>query len=113
MFTNPASASEAIGSTIRGSYNSFLGQSCRLRVNNGSSAPKQASVRMTRHDGTVVLSNLALQIPGFGSKEIDLCDYEWLDAYGEVVVTTNAKVLNGEVIRHERNNRIEFGIPLK
>jgi hypothetical protein len=114
LYANPAKMTEAVGMDLRGSYNSFLNQECRLKVANNSNAAESADVTMTRFDGTLLLNSFGISVPANGSLELDLCVNETEQAYGEVKLeSTNPFTLSAEVIRQNAEGTIDFGGPLK
>lgn len=85
--------------TLKGSYNTYLGQGCRLLLVNSSEATVSSTVTMRAQDGSSVLTGAALDTPAHGLTDFDLCAASVSGAYGTVVVqpatanTTYANVL--------------------
>jgi hypothetical protein len=110
LYANPSSPRQVLGDDIRGSYNSFLNQECRLRISSFSNLAQAVQITMTRFDGTVLLNNFPLAVSAFGAAELDLCSQEDQQAYGEIKVRTSSpKTIVGEVIRQNREGTIELG----
>ena len=100
-------AKEALGSVLAGSYNTFLGQTCSLLLSNPGAGAADASILMTRYDGTVVLQSEPVQIPGHGALDYDLCSHENQDNYGVVVVVPQtANTITASLIRKKPDLRI-------
>ena len=114
LYANPSSPLEALAIDTRGTYNSFLGQACRIRVASCTASAETAEVSMTRYDGTVLLNKQSINVPASGALELDLCSNETQAAYGETLLeaATNG-VLVSEVIRQNVEGTIEFGAALK
>ena len=70
LYANPGTPMTAAGKVLTGSYNSFLGQSCRARVINTSDSIQAAAVSMTRYDGSVLLDEAAISLPAHGTQEV-------------------------------------------
>ena len=114
LYANPNALSEALGNELRGSYNSFLGQACRLRVSSCASASTSAQVTMTRFDGTVLINQSPIMIPANGTVQFDLCSNETIEAYGEVKLETAVSGdLTAQVARENSAGTIEFSGELK
>ena len=109
-YANPSVPREAIGMTLRGSYNAFLNQECRQRISSASSVVENANITMTRSDGTVLVNGFGFSVPANGTVEFDLCTNEMTDAFGEVRLdAANDGVLVSEVIRQNSTGTVEFG----
>ena len=104
---------EPTGTDIRGTYNSFLNQNCRLRIVSRSGNPEVAIVSMTRFDGTQVLTNLRLGVPAIGAAEVDLCSRETEPAYGEVRVRVPNQNFVAETLRQNTEGLVEFRGPVE
>jgi hypothetical protein len=77
-------ARQALGSVLRGTYNSFLNQSCTLLV--GSTVDQTLDISARRSDGTDILTGMSLSVPANGITEVDLCSLDAADHYGVVTV---------------------------
>ncbi|MCB0322790.1 MAG: hypothetical protein KDD69_04420 [Bdellovibrionales bacterium] len=100
---------EALGTTIRGSYNTFIGQKCALLLLNPTDTQVTAAVRLVRYDGTVVREFYQLAVPARGIVEDTICDYDIADAFGVVTVAPSQRnTLVGYVIRYGKNNSYRF-----
>ena len=103
-----------LNSSGRGSYNSFLGQSCRMRAANLSARDNKTYLSMTRYDGIKLLDRREIIIPAHQVREIDLCANETQPAYGEVLLEiSDSHSLIAEVIRQSREGKIEIGAQVK
>lgn len=108
------SAREPIGTVLRGSYNTFLGQGCSLLIGNSSSSEETVTLSMVRYDGTSVISGQTQTIPGNGIVDLDICSAEQDNAYGVITVTGDtANILTAEVIRKGPNDDYRFPIPVR
>lgn len=96
-----APAEEALGVALKGSYNTFLGQGCRLKVTNPTDTQRSITVKMRRNDGTDVLgSGVQLAVPARGLLDYDLCANEIADVYGVVTAEPDQpNTVTGTVIR--------------
>ena len=113
QYASPSSPRQPLGTTLLGSYNSFLNQSCRIRVANSTAAAVSAEVTMTRFDGSVVLDKQNILVPARGAKQLSLCNNETQGAFGEVKLdTTSSAALVADIIRRNSERTIEFGGPL-
>lgn len=79
-------ASQPLGSVLRGSYNTFLSQGCRLLMANSTSDPVTVSLSMKRYDGTALLKGKLLTVAGNGLSDYNLCGNEKTPAYGIVTI---------------------------
>ena len=80
-------ALEAQGSTMTGSYNTFLEQKSLLLVTNISDSPQKFSLSLTRVGGQVISLSNGLRertVPAHGMVEIDLNELEGANKYGIV-----------------------------
>ena len=77
---------QPLGDTLRGSYNTFLSQGCRLLLVNPRQAALIANVSMIRSDGSRVLSGSDVTVPAHGLVDYDLCSNDAADNYGIVAV---------------------------
>jgi hypothetical protein len=107
-------ARQALGSTLRSSYNTFLNQACRLLLVNPLSAAQKATIRMIRYDATQVLSDEPVVVPGHGLIDYDLCGNESPKNYGVVTVETGTpNSLFSNVVRIGNNNNYRFPTPTR
>jgi hypothetical protein len=104
----------AVGSVLRGSYNTFLNQRCQLLLSNPTSQDAGASVTMTRYDGTVVLNAKRLYVPARGMLDFDLCSNDIDDVYGVVSIQSDIpNSLAAEVIRIGQHDQYRFPTPVR
>jgi len=107
-------AKEPFGTTLNGSYNSYLGQSCRLYLSNTSDRFVKATVSVIRQDGTVVLDRLDNFIAPFGVSTTFSCAADSADNYGVIKVELdNPDSVVAEAVRIGRGNAYRFPTPLR
>lgn len=107
-------ASEAIGKTFSGSYNTFLNQGCNLWLMNTGGADVEARVSMSRLDGEVLLRNKVIKIPSKGGVVESLCSLETQAAYGRVTVDSDSpNSVVGTMLRIGPNRDYIFSTPLR
>ncbi len=107
-------AREAFGKTLRGSYNTFLDQGCSLLLTSPSNLIENATISMTRSDGTVVVNKEPVSIYPGRITNYDLCSKEIPDTYGVVtVVSENKNVIVGTVVRQGKDDQYRFPTPLR
>lgn len=105
---------EALGTAMRGSYNTFLGQGCTLVVVNPTATAETVTIGMTRFDGTAVLTGGTLAVPARGAASTDLCTQELDNNYG--VVTVQPTVSNSvvaHIVRLGENDAYRFPTPVR
>ncbi|MBL7663451.1 choice-of-anchor D domain-containing protein [bacterium] len=107
-------AKQALGLGLKGSYNTFLGQSCELEIVNASSSATTATVGMKRYDGTTVLSGQVINLAANGTAAYNACANDMSDVYGVVTVdaATN-NTLSAHVIRKRPANDYRFSTPVR
>lgn len=106
-------AVQTLGATMRGSYNTYLGQGCDLLLINSSSSLKTASISMTREDGTAVFSG-DQAIAGNGTVRFDLCSRDIANVYGTVTVQpSTSNTLAAHVIRLGASDAYRFVTPVR
>ena len=93
-------AEEARGDVLRGSYNTFLKQSCRLLLVNPTNAESTVVLSMRRYDGTDVDIGRTIAVAAKGLNNFNLCDQDIDDVYG--VVTVRPKVKSLRLFHHSR-----------
>lgn len=107
-------AKQALGTVMRGSYNTFLAQNCTLVLVNPTATARNVSVSMTRFDGTAVITNQVINVPAFGTDSSDLCVNDVEDNYGVVSVQPDAvNSLVAHVIRQGASNAYRFPTPVR
>lgn len=107
-------AKEAIGTTFRGSYNTFLGQECEVLISNTSSSQVTALVSMTRLDSTEILEDEALTIPAKGTVAYDACSNEEANQYGTItVVASSPSKIVPTMIRIGQNSSYIFPVTMR
>ena len=107
-------ASETLGTTMRGSYNTYLKQGCRLLMVNPGSAEGLASISMKRYDGTEVEVRKDLRVPAHGLTDYDLCAQEQENVYGVVTVQpATPNTIFATVLRIGENEQYRFPTPVR
>ena len=107
-------ASEALGTAMRGSYNTFLKQGCRLLLVNPTATEARATISMKRYDGTNVELGRLLAIPAHGLTDYDLCGQDEENVYG--VVTVQPEIRNtifATVLRIGESEQYRFPTPVR
>lgn len=105
---------QALGSVLRGTYNNFLDQGCRLLIVNSSSTAQNASISMRRFDGTDVLSGETVALPANGTVESDVCANDSSNTLGVVSVQPdNANTIVSTVIRLGNEDSYRFPTPVR
>jgi uncharacterized repeat protein (TIGR01451 family) len=113
-YANPLPLQQALGVTIKGSYNSYLEQQCRIRVANSSSSEQSVQVSVVRFSGETVLDGETLSVPANGAAELEICSLESESAYGEVTLEAEtAGVIGAESVRTNFEGTAEFSTRLK
>lgn len=79
-------AREALGSVLRGSFNTFLRQGCDLQVVNPTSAKTSVTLSMKRSNGFVTLAGRTIAVRPHGFETVDLCAIERPDNYGVLTI---------------------------
>lgn len=107
-------ARQALGTTLRSSYNTFLNQGCRLLLVNPGSSAAGAAVGMVRYDGTNVLNGEQLTVPAHGLIDYNLCIKDAADNYGVATVQAQtANTLVASVVRLGSNDTYRFPTPVR
>lgn len=102
-------ATQPLGSVLKGSYNTFLNQGCRLLLVNKQNSPTTATIGMLRNDRNEVLPPQQVTIAANATYENDICAYDAADNFGVVTVTPEKRnTISATVIRHGKNNRYRF-----
>jgi hypothetical protein len=113
-FIYETSGIQTLGSVLRGSYNTYLGQECDLYLMNSSASAQTAAITMTRSDGTVVLNGEVQALPAHGTLRYDLCAQDQANNYGVLMVqpsTTNS--VAAYVVRKGANDAYRFSTPVR
>jgi len=107
-------ARQAVGTTLRSSYNTWLNQGCTLVVANPTINDQDATLDMVRSSGLSIISSSSITVPARGLYTLDLCSSEADNYYGVVTVTAgNAGSLQGQVIRLGSADAYRFPTPLR
>ena len=102
-------AKQPLGSTMRGTYNTFINQACSLFVVNQSSSMQNAQVMMVRLDGTIVVAGESITVPANGGLIYDACSRDILDTYGVIsLIPNNSNTLAASVIRRGNSDDSRF-----
>lgn len=105
---------QPLGDVLRGSYNTFLEQGCRLQVVSDSESAQEVTLSMTRYDGTVVVEGMPLELSAHGLGELNLCDYDSENNYGVVTVQSEmSNTITASVIRYGNHDDYRFPTPLR
>lgn len=102
--------SEALGSVLRTSYNTFLSQNSELWLTNPHDTSLEVSFSMVRSDGTTMVLGHTVSVPAHGLSVVDLNQFESADNYG--VLTIQPKTLT-PVAWVKRRKSGEFVIPTR
>ena len=107
-------ASEARGTVMHGSYNTYLKQACRLLMVNPTNAEVIATVAMKRYDGTNVNLGQILSVPAHGLTDYDLCSQDQENVYGVVTVQpATPNTIFATVLRIGENEQYRFPTPVR
>ena len=111
MFGIPAK--QAIGSVMKGSYNTFLNQSCSLLLVNPSDTEVIVGINVVRYDGRNV-SNAHFKVPAHGEYNDNLCSRDKKDVYGVVTVQPQrANTIYSVVVRAGDKDSYRFPTPVR
>ena len=107
-------ASEALGTVMRGSYNTFLKQGCRLLMANPTGSVAIATIAMKRYDGTNVELGRMLAVPAHGLKDYNLCAEDKENVYGVITVQPDTpNTIFATVLRIGENEQYRFSTPVR
>ena len=107
-------ATEAIGVVMRGSYNTFLRQGCRLLLTNPTVSPVETTVNISLYDGSNLLSGLHLSVPAHGLYDYNLCAQVSANKYGVVsVIVDKPNSIYANVLRIGEDESYRFPTPLR
>jgi hypothetical protein len=107
-------AEQALGTVLKGSYNTYLSQGCRLLLSNPGESARKVNVSMTRWDGTVVVPGLEINVAAHGMVDYDLCSHEQPNYYGVVTVQPPAaNTIVAQVVRVGKNDSYRFPTPVR
>ena len=108
-------AQQPLGTVLRGSYNTFLGQGCLLRLANPTGADLDVSYRLTRYDGTDVLGgDNTVTVSAKGMYDVNICGMESPNVYGVVrVQPAFANSIVANVLRIGPNEQYRFPTPVR
>ncbi|MDD2943065.1 MAG: M12 family metallo-peptidase, partial [bacterium] len=109
---------EAMGSVMKSSYNTYLGQSCKLTALNTKNSNQTLTLNMVGWDGTEILSpadpRATVGLPPYGTTEIDVCAFDSANNYGVVTLqSSTANAIVGSVVRIGANDEYRFPTPLR
>ena len=100
---------ETVGLVLKGSYNTFLNQESKLVVVNSAPESSDVFLSLTRSSGDSVVSGLSFSVPGNGSIEVSLNNYELPNNYG--VVTLHSAAGNNISAWVKRRQEDNYSIP--
>jgi hypothetical protein len=107
-------AKPAVGTVLRGSYNTFLNQRCQLLLSNPTGDDVGTMISMTRYDGTKVLQGEYIWVPAHGMVDLDLCSRDSANVYGVVEVQVDrSNAIAAEVIRIGDGDQYRFPTPVR
>jgi hypothetical protein len=111
-FVSNTTPETAVGTSLRTSYNNYLG-GCTLRLANRSAGDQSVALRMTRYNGTVLPLASPVTVAANGTLAVDVCGAETEPAYGELLITpTSTGTIVGDLIRKNFGSSSEFHLPL-
>lgn len=102
-----------MGTLLKGSYNTYLGQNCRLNVVNSTEDVQEIEIGMKRDDGTTPLEGYRYSIPPLGLLDIDLCVNDYPDSYGVVSVLSSFNANTANLLRIGAADSYRFPVPLR
>lgn len=102
------SASDAIGVTLRGSYNTFLDQDSEIVLVNNNSLPASVNFSLIRGTGAAIVLGYQFEVPANGLRIVQVRDFEFADNYG--VATVHSSNVGAWIIRRRAG---EFNIPTR
>lgn len=79
-------AKEPVGSLVKSSYNTYLGQESEVWIVNNHSSHQFVHLGIVRSDGTAIETNKELFVPGPGLFRLRLSDYESPNHYGVITL---------------------------
>lgn len=82
-------AKQALGSVLRGSYNTYLGQESELLLVNSSAVTEEVSVVLVRNNGQRIENRTLerISVPPLGEATLPLLEFVGVDDYGVVTVS--------------------------
>ena len=102
-------AKPAVGSMMRGTYNTFLDQGCNLLLTNPGESKQDVKVSMVRYDGKKPVSDFSVQVPAHGMYNQNICSKDSPNVYGVVTVTPNkSNSIYATIVRLGKNNEYRF-----
>ena len=107
-------AAEPLGTELKGSYNTFLSQTCKLVLINSNDNAATFELSMRSSTGAIPLRGYKAQIPPKGSFELMLSDKAASNTYGTVsVVQKTPHSLVGQIIRIGNNASYRIVTPMR
>ena len=107
-------ARQALGTVLRGSYNTFLSQDCRLLIANPTSSKQTATISLTRYTGLEIIKGEQVTVPAHGLYDYALCSKEEADNYGVVTVQpTNKNTIFANIVRLGNDDAYRFPTPVR
>jgi len=105
------------GSELSGSYNTYLGQSCEMFLQNTKAETVDVTISMTRVGGEAInhsTLNVPLSMPEHSTRVIDICALDNADKYGSIRVTSSTPgAVVGSVVRQGAGDSYRILLPLK
>ena len=107
-------ASQGLGTVLRGSYNTFLGQDCEMLLINVKDNAVSVGINGTRFDGTSVLSGDSVSIPARGAFRYPLCGIDGARNYGVVTLQpSESNSISATIVRIGIGNSYRFSTPVR
>ena len=107
-------ATEAHGVVLQGSFNTFLGQGCKLLLLNSTSSNVPADMNMRNNAGSYILKGEPLTVPANGALEYDLCAKAPPDSVGVFFVAPKLPhSISATLIRIGAGDKYRFPTPLR
>ena len=105
---------QALGTAVKGSYNTFLHQGCSLYIASSSSSRQVVTLSAVSYDATQVITGFKQSIPGNGVVDFDLCAHDQADRYGVVTIQGEKNnTLYATVVRKGQNDTYRFPTPVR
>ncbi|MFN8391331.1 MAG: hypothetical protein U0136_13665 [Bdellovibrionota bacterium] len=104
----------AHGSSLRGTYNTYLGQDCDMFLANSTNHAVNVSISAVRSDGTPVIQGDSVTVPADGLVNYPLCHAESQPNYGVVTVQpSHPDSISAIIVRKGSNDSYRFATLVK
>ncbi len=105
-------AKQAAGKFLKGSYNTFLAQTCSAFFSNATNQPQKVTVYMRRYEGTTVVSGEVVTVPANGVYDYNACSKDAADNYGVLTAQPEkAGTIVATIVRKGNNDSYRFSTP--